>query len=155
MALVHEVLYRSGNLAAIDFPDYADRLVKYLLPSYGAVSDRVRVELRMDPLSVDTDAAIPCGLILTELLTNALKHAFPDGRSGTIVVALDRGQDGDHWLVVRDDGIGIPPELSADNASTLGWRLVRSLTRQVEGTFAITRTNPGTEAALRFSARKV
>lgn len=155
MALVHEELYRSGNLGAISFSDYVSRLLHYVLQSYGGGSPRIRTRLEIREVQLDADSAVPCGLILTELFTNALKHAFPDGRSGTIAVTLQNSDDGCHRLLVSDDGVGIAPGVEIDTAPTLGWRLVRSLTRQLDGTFTIRRTASGTEAALLFPAKTI
>ena len=155
MALVHEELYRSGNLGAIGFSDYVSRLLHYVLQSYGGGSPRIRTRLEIREVQLDADSAVPCGLILTELFTNALKHAFPDGRSGTIAVTLQNSDDGCHRLLVSDDGVGIAPGVEIDTAPTLGWRLVRSLTRQLDGTFTIRRTASGTEAALLFPAKTI
>jgi two-component sensor histidine kinase len=98
-------------------------------------------------MSIDT--AIPCALIVNELVTNSLKHAFPEGRTGYVRVGLESA-DGRFNLSVVDNGAGIPPDVDPATTRTLGLRLVRSLTRQVGGEFSIRRTNPGSEATLSF-----
>jgi len=110
---------------------------------------------------VDADTAMPCGLIFTELLTNAFKHGYRDDRSGTIVVDLRLLPDDSCTLTVTDDGVGVPLGVASassifnasvldSQASTLGLRLVQVLTRQLGGTFLLTRKDPGTEAILEF-----
>jgi PAS domain S-box-containing protein len=155
MAMVHEELYRSGNLAAIDLRDYLERLLRYLLHCYSSASGRIDVRTDMDRLLLDPDRAVPCGLIFTEVLTNTLKHAFPHGRAGTIHVRLHRAANGHHVLTVGDNGIGLAPGLDVERASTLGWRLVQGLSRQLDGAFAIRDADPGTEAVLQFPGRSM
>ena len=150
MALVHETLYGSDNLARIDFADYARILAQDILDSYGhpAVSISLKTELERVILSVDT--ALPCGLILNELISNALKHGFPDRNEGKVKLLLRTGRDGECTLCVEDNGIGIPGSLSIGECKSLGIRLVRSLTRQIGGSFELLRLEPGTSAVLRF-----
>jgi two-component sensor histidine kinase len=150
MAMVHEELYKSDNLAAVSFPDYLRALVTYLLQSYTATSGKLTVEMQLDNLLLDADTAVPTGLIFTELLTNCLKHAFPGDRRGTVSVYLIADADGRHLLRVTDDGVGVAPELDVENAGTLGWRLARALTRQLEGSLMVRGTGSGTEAVLLF-----
>jgi PAS domain S-box-containing protein len=152
MAMVHEKLYRSGNLSAVNCRDYLEALVIYLVQSYSSTSARVRVETNVDELYLDADTAVPCGLILTELLTNSLKHAFPADRSGTIGITL-RNSNGHHILSVSDDGVGLERHEEIESPSTLGLRLVHSLTRQLDGTIAFRATPPGLHAVLQFPSR--
>jgi two-component sensor histidine kinase len=93
--------------------------------------------------------AIPCGLILNELITNAMIHAFPDGRSGELWVTLRRENDDSVLLRVADNGVGLREGLVVESSPTLGLRLIRSLTRQIDGEFELTRSQPGTEARLK------
>ncbi len=131
MAILHEILYESASLAEIDFADYIRRLVEHLVRSYGA-APRIRTEMRLQALRCHRDVALPCGLILNELLSNAFKYAFPGGKSGGIRVVLRRGSGGTVHLMVRDNGVGLPPGLDWKNSPTLGLRLVRTLARQIE-----------------------
>jgi two-component sensor histidine kinase len=96
------------------------------------------------------DAAIPCGLIINELVSNALRHAYPDGRRGTLRVTLSHNGDGTHTLTVGDDGIGLPADIVLPPTSTLGLALVDTLTRQLEGTLSVDRTG-GTSVSVRFA----
>jgi two-component sensor histidine kinase len=131
MAILHEILYESASLAEIDFADYIRRLVEHLVRSYGA-GPRIRTEVRLEALQCHRDVALPCGLIVNELLSNAFKYAFPGGKSGRIRVALRRGSGGRVHLMVRDNGVGLPPELDWKTSPTLGLRLVRTLARQID-----------------------
>ena len=150
MAMVHEELYRSGSLADIDLRQYFERLSAYLSQSYPIASRRVVIDVRnIDAVSLDADTAIPCGLIFTELVTNAFKHGYPTERSGTIAVSV-RLKDGRCTLTVADDGPGIQGEPVSDTSSTLGLRLVHVLARQLGGVFAFAPTEVGTEAVLDF-----
>ena len=107
MALIHEKLYQSGNVSLVDFPQYARSLATTLFRSYRAGEGNVSLEVDFGDVSLGIDAAVPCGLIINELLSNALKHAFPAGRGGKVTLGL-RAQGGMMRLTVKDDGIGFP-----------------------------------------------
>ncbi|HEY6185637.1 MAG TPA: sensor histidine kinase [Terriglobales bacterium] len=151
MALVHESLYGSENLARIDFAEYAQTLAKDIFLSYGSPSVPVRLQSEMEPVIMGADLAVPCGLILHELISNALKHGFPSSAGGEIKVTLRSGSDGKCTLCVEDNGVGIPADLEVSTSKSLGLRLVRSLTQQIRGTFQLVKINPGTSADLRFT----
>lgn len=153
MALVHESLYRSENLAAIDFAAYARDLSDRLMHNYAQPSSGIRLETTLESFPIGIDLAIPCGLILNELITNALTHAFPANARGEVRIGLRRNPDGVCELSVADSGIGVPEDLAIESCSTLGLRLVRSLTRQIGGRFELRRTEPGTEAKLTLEVR--
>jgi two-component sensor histidine kinase len=138
MAILHEILYESSSLAEIDFADYLRRLVEHLVRSYGAAA-RIRTEVRLEPLQCHRDVALPCGLIVNELLSNAFKYAFPGGNTGGIRVVLRRGAQGKVHLLVRDNGVGLPPRLDWETSPTLGLRLVRTLARQIDADVKTTR----------------
>jgi len=135
MALVHESLYSSSTLSRIEMRPYMTRLTEQLAKSY-ATDHRVRVRVEVDELWMMIDRAVPCGLLLNELVTNALKHAFPDGRSGEVVVGLRR-QEGLRVLSVHDSGVGLPSGIDIAHAPSLGLRLVQALTQQLGGRLAI------------------
>ena len=111
MSLIHEELYQASNLARVNFSDYLRRLTGYLANAYG-VGGRVRIHMDVRDVLLGVDTAIPLGLIVNELVSNALKHAFPDGRHGEIALWLTRIEDeaDQHWyeLVVQDNGKGFP-----------------------------------------------
>ncbi len=149
MALVHESLYRSESLAAIDFGRYASELCHRLFQTYGGGSG-IHLRTRLDPVLLSIETAIPCGLILNELITNALTHGFPGGREGEVEVRLEEDRPQTCTLSVSDTGVGIPRGLSAREGDSLGLRLIRSLTRQLQGDFELSRREPGTDARLTF-----
>jgi PAS domain S-box-containing protein len=138
MALIHESLYRTGDLAHFNFARYVDGLCSDLLQSYADGTSHIRLHTELDELTFDVDTAVPCGLILNELLTNALKYAFPDGRSGDISIGL-RGEAGHVTLSVRDTGIGFPADLDFRHTESLGLQLVSMLTEQLGGTMTLSR----------------
>jgi PAS domain S-box-containing protein len=146
MALVHEALYSSENLQAVDFGEYSMKLGKQLLQTYAPDSAHIRLTTDVQSVRLDIARAVPCGLILNELMTNALKHAFPAGRAGQICMNLSRKAHGACVLEISDDGVGLAPG-SVDGTS-LGLRIVRLLARQLNGEFAIESTDHGTRACL-------
>jgi PAS domain S-box-containing protein len=134
MALIHEQLYGSENLARLNFADYVGDLVHHLeMACQTATDNAVELYVNIAPVSLNLETATPCGLILNELITNAFKHAFIDGRSGKISITLTR-HDHELHLVVQDNGMGFPPYLDWQNSPTLGLRLVRILARQLDAT---------------------
>ncbi|PKL69945.1 MAG: hypothetical protein CVV30_00800 [Methanomicrobiales archaeon HGW-Methanomicrobiales-1] len=142
MSLVHEKLYRSDSLSRIDFADYTRFLATQLFSYYGMDTQRVQLDMSMGKIMVDINAAVPLGLLMNELVSNALKHAFPDERKGTI--RISGGDTGDLiTLAVQDDGIGMPADLDWKNTTSLGMRLVTSLVDQVDGTITLD-SNEGT-----------
>jgi PAS domain S-box-containing protein len=151
MALLHESLYQSDNLSRVDFPAYVRQLAAYLFQSYGVRGEHVRLRTELEQLSLTMDAAVPCALIINELLSNALKYAFPEGRSGEVRIVLHGHGPGRARLVVADDGVGIRKDLDWTRARTLGLRLVRTLAQQLDGQLEI-ESKAGTEVRLTFAA---
>jgi PAS domain S-box-containing protein len=151
MALIHEQLYRSGDLARIDFRDYVDGLTRKVLASAGEVGRPVKLTLDVEPVPLDLDVAIACGLVLNELLSNALKHAFPHGRSGTISVGFHCAE-GHATLVVADNGIGLQePRADREHPGSLGQRLVTALVRQLRGTSSVATSSVEGDGGTRFT----
>jgi PAS domain S-box-containing protein len=150
MALVHQKLYQSESLAFIDFREYIEDLANYLYA--GTVKDRDLICLKVDAgdVSLGVDEAIPCGLIVNELLSNSLKHAFPDGREGEISIRCRAGEDGWITLTVSDNGVGMPTGLDFRNTETLGLQLVTMLVKQLRGRITIDSEPGGTAAKLAF-----
>ncbi len=133
MALIHEKLYQSESLASINFKDYIETLVHTLFRAYRTSTDRIDLNLEVEDVSLDVDTAIPCGLIINELVSNALEHAFPGGREGEITIAL-HPVNGVIELVVSDNGVGLPEDFDFQTTETLGLHLVRLLAEnQLEG----------------------
>ena len=123
MALVHEMLYQSIEVSAIDFGEYAQVLATELFAAVRP-GDGVRLRTDVDRLNLELDVAVPCGLILNELISNALKHAFPGDRAGDVVVTIGRAEDGSGLIQVADDGVGLPERLPTGPSDSLGIRLV-------------------------------
>ena len=149
MALVHEELYRSIDLSSINFGAYLQRLVGDLHSAYD-YAGLVRLKVNVQPVSLPIEAAVTCGLLVNELVTNAFKHAFPNGRRGWITVSFQQEQDS---LVLRvgDDGVGIPAAIQLEKTDSLGIKLIMLLASQLEGTLDLERS-PGTRFTLRFPA---
>ena len=150
MALVHESLYRSENLARVEFAEYARTLASDILGSYRNPAASVRLKVELDPVVMSVDQAMPCGLILNELISNSFKHGFPDGTGGEIKVTLHSTSAGACILSVEDSGVGLPFDFDMNNTKSLGLKLVRSLTRQVRGAFELARIGSRTSAQLQF-----
>ena len=149
MALIHEKLYQSQDLARVDINEYVESLSAMLFRSYGTNSGDVKLELRIDPVQLNIDIAVPVGLLLNELVSNSLKHAFPDSRPGTITVEFRSHPKTGFNLSFHDDGVGFPEKFDLDKSTSLGLRLVKILTSQIGGTLTL-RRNGGTEFSVRF-----
>jgi two-component sensor histidine kinase len=150
MALVHEKLYQTQDLIRVDFAEYVKSLADYLLRAYGVSPGRVRLAIDVVDVFLNIDTAIPCGLIINELVSNSLKHAFPDGRAGEIRIGLDAA-DGSHYtLLVADDGIGFPEHLNFRETGSLGLQLVNSLVDQLGGNIDLERCD-GTKFLVVFA----
>ena len=153
MGLIHQKLYQSADIASIPFLDYVQSLIEFLKESYGVDPDRVHIGIEVQPpdLSLDIDTGIPCGLIISELVTNALKYAFRGRAGGTIRIRIAR--DGEWYtLSVSDDGVGLPADFDPANVRTLGMTLVTGLVGQLDGTLGIGK-GPGTTVNIRFSPK--
>jgi PAS domain S-box-containing protein len=148
MALVHEMLYQSGNFAEVDFAAYVGSLASQLLDTYNASKENIRLKLDLESVKLPLDLAVPCGLVLNEAMTNALKHAFRAGRNGEISLNLKRTEGNKVVLSVADNGVGVPENLKIESLSSLGLRLIASLARQIDGCFELVPAHPGTEARL-------
>ncbi len=142
MALLHEMLYQSENLAGIDFGGYLDRLCAQLFSAFGSPAPRIKLQARAAGLRLGLDQAVPCCLIINELVSNALKYAFPEGRSGRITVALEPAGSRQLRLTVGDDGAGLPAALDLPQAKSLGLPLVAALATQLKGRLEVVR-QPG------------
>jgi two-component sensor histidine kinase len=149
MAMIHEKLYKSRNFSEINFADYIRSLVSDLFYSYGVDSNRVKTVILLDELMMGLETAIPCGLIISELVTNTLKYAFPHQKNGEFRIELHLDSDGLYNLIISDNGVGMPENVNFDETETLGLQLVNSLVNQLEGTIELTRNN-GTQFKIKF-----
>jgi len=151
MALLHECLYQSENLSQVNFPDYIRELAAHLFHSYGIAPERIHLRTNLDRLALNLDAAVPCGLIVNELVSNSLKYAFPDGREGEIRIELRELKNGVTQLIVADDGVGLRSDLDWATTKSLGLRLVRTLAQQLGAKVEVT-SQAGTEVQVTFAA---
>ncbi len=156
MALVHETIYQSEDMARVDFVEYARGLLRFIWQANVTDAERVRLLLDLQPLLLTVEAALPCGLILHELATNALKHAFCGRNDGAVTVALHTHADGRSCMIVSDNGIGLPADLDWQLSQTLGLQLVNLLTRQLGGTIEVeVRKGEGTEFRITFGRERM
>ena len=153
MALVHEKLYQSADMARVEFAEYAQSLLAYLWRAHGTAAPGLRLALDLEPVPLSVNAAVPCGLILNELVSNALKHAFRDRASGEVCVSLRGGPQGLVCLRVRDNGTGLPAGFDWRQADSLGLRLVQMLAGQLHATVDVS-SKEGTEFAVTFDGPK-
>jgi PAS domain S-box-containing protein len=154
MALVHEKLYQSDSLAAVDFGEYADELLDYLWRSHHDSGLAIRLNRDLQPVTLSVEQAVPCGLILNELVSNGFKHAFRGRAGGEIATALRKDATGRVILQVRDNGVGLPPGLDWRQADSMGLRLIRLLAGQLNATVTV-RQEAGTEFEVGFQTGSV
>lgn len=149
MALVHERLYQSTNLSRIEFAEYLRSLVVHLFHSLLPDTSRIGLVLDVEPLELDISIAIPCGLIVNEMVSNALKHAFPEPRRGEVTVSFHRRPDETLRLSVQDNGEGLPPDFDIRRCETLGMQIISTLVSQIDGRLDIGR-GPGASFSVEF-----
>ena len=152
MAMIHEKLYQSEDLTQINFADYIQSLVSNLLYSYNIKSGHIKPVLEVDDVNLNIETAVPCGLIISELVSNSLKYAFPDGMKGEIFVSLKLVEEM-YELIISDNGIGLPDNLDLKHIESLGLLLVTSLTEQIDGEITI-KSIKGAEFKIRFKELK-
>lgn len=148
MAIIHEKLYKSRSMSKIDFEEYITDLTDSIFYSYHVNPSKVVLVKDIDRIFFDVDTAIPCGLIINELITNCVKHAFPGDIKGTITIELLRVGE-DYLLNVADNGAGFPEEIDFQNTESLGLQLVNNLVNQLDGTIELDRSN-GTRFKILF-----
>ena len=154
MALIHEHLYRSEDLTQVDLAAYLKQLCEQLFRALGSNSGAIRLHLDLAPVQLGIDQTIPCGLLVNELFSNALKHGFPNGRAGEVRVELQPLADGPGWrLRVADDGVGLPAGFDLKHLTTLGLQLIGDLSRQIGGRLEIG-PGPGAVFEIVFQASK-
>lgn len=138
MSLIHEQIYQSDSLADLDFGEYVALLSERLFSTYCVDPSRIQLKLSVEPILLTMHQAIPCGLVLNELISNSLKHGFPDGRSGAISITLRMLENRRAELSVLDTGIGLPPDFRWENSASLGMQVVATLIRQLRGDLTVT-----------------
>lgn len=153
MALIHENLYKASDLGNINFAQYIRTLTKHLFYSYNVNVDVVQLKTDIEDVFLDVQLGIPCGLIVNELVSNTLKHAFPAERHGEVCISLFHGDDNQYTLIVKDNGKGFPNNLDFRKTKSLGMQLVTMLVDQLEGTIEMKRVE-GTEFVISFPEKK-
>jgi len=148
MALIHEKLYQSEDISLIDFSDYIESLAGRLLEVYGVAGMGIELHITAENIFLSIDSAIPCGLIINELVSNSVKHAFPEGRLGAVAIDMNR-QDGNYVLMVTDNGVGFPENIDFRNTESLGLQIVQTLTSQLGGKIEL-ESNGGTRFKIIF-----
>jgi two-component sensor histidine kinase/DNA-binding NarL/FixJ family response regulator len=149
MALVHEKLYLTTDVANIDFTIYLESLTEHLCNSYLIDPEQVSLVIDVENVKLSIDKAIPCGLIINELVSNSLKYAFPQGRQGIVAIRLHEDEKGNLILSVTDDGVGLPAGMDFSSTGSMGLQLVNLLTRQLRGEISLS-NEKGTAFTIRF-----
>ncbi len=149
MALIHEKLYQSRDYSRVEFADYVRKTITHLFALYEIPADSISYKVEAEDVYLDIGRAIPCGLIINELVTNSLKHAFPGKRKGEIIVRISKQDDARYRLTVKDTGVGLPEDFDPDKQKTLGFQIIRDLVRQLEGSMRV-KKEPGTEIIIQF-----
>lgn len=152
MARIHEQLYRSKELSKIDFKEYITGIINELFTSYSyrTTSGKIRLNIDIEDISIRVCTAIYCGLIINELFTNVLKHAFPQDKTGEIRIRITAAIDGGFEIMVSDNGIGIPKEIDLRDVKSIGLQMVNALvTKQLGGSIELNRTK-GTEFCIKL-----
>jgi len=152
IATIHELLYQSDDIASIELDKYIHNLVDELFNSYEALSNDISLDINVEKISLDLDKAIPCGLIINEITSNCLKHAFPAGKKGEIVISVHSGKKRNIELIVSDNGIGLPKDIDIQNPKTLGLELISTLTEQLGGKLEVD-IKSGTKFKLTFKIK--
>ncbi|MBN2545075.1 MAG: sensor histidine kinase [Spirochaetes bacterium] len=137
MAIIHEQLYKSDNLSVIDFPKYVEALTQDLLSTYSDMCRNIRLITNISVKTLRIENVVPCGLIINELITNSIKHAFPDGKKGEISISMKHENNSRIIMIVSDNGTGFDQEKNKNSSSSIGLMLVKELVRQLDGTMNI------------------
>jgi two-component sensor histidine kinase len=153
MALIHQKLYQSQGVARINMQEYIEEVVAYLHESY-CLDQLVRFQLEVEPIELDVTQAVPLGLIINEVITNAFKYAFPDGRPGTVCLLLQRLEEATYQLTIADDGIGLPANYDPSQSHSLGMTLLHGFSGQLSGELTIT-SSPGLTINLVFEEEQL
>lgn len=153
MALIHEQLYQSTDLAQINFGEYIHRLVENLFLSCNEIRGDIQSVLNVEPIFLNLETAVPCGLLINEIITNTFKHAFPNGQSGQICISLYQDSQQTLHLTIQDNGVGIPVNINWQDSPSLGLKLVRILSKQIRAEIKLDSSN-GTTFYLTFNQLK-
>ncbi|MGD1704324.1 PAS domain S-box protein [Dapis sp. BLCC M229] len=152
MALIHEKLYNSKNLAEVNFTEYLETLAQQLYYSFNIATDRIQLNLELEPVSLNIETATPCGLIVSELIANVFEHAFPDNRKGELYLSLKNEQDR-VILTIQDNGVGLPSDFDISQTESMGLQLIDMLSQQIKADLEVI-TDNGTTFNLIFAELK-
>ena len=153
IAILHEKLYQSDDLAKIKFDEYVKILAEDLLYLYELDEGNIKMIIDIEDVSLNIETAIPCGLIIDEIVANSLKYAFPNEREGIIKIELHSDDYNQFNLMIRDNGVGMPQEFDPEKADTFGMQLIKYLTKQLKATIELDKNN-GTKYNLKFNELK-
>ncbi|MCD6185627.1 MAG: hypothetical protein J7K84_07550 [Deltaproteobacteria bacterium] len=151
MAIVHEYLYKDRDLASINLKDYIIELSASLMRSYSINPCKIELKINAEDLYIGINKAVPCGLIINELISNALKYAFPDDIKGQISINIGKYDNGKFFLNIQDNGIGMSKDFNLQNAASLGLGIVVILVEQIDGTLKINSGGKGTNFIIKFA----
>jgi len=152
MALIHEKLFQSESIAQINFKEYIEGIISNIFESY-CIKSNIKIDINVENIPINIDYAVPCGLIINELVTNSLKYAFPDERNGKIQISVKSNDNKMIHLSISDDGIGIPKDMDIRKTKSLGLHLVTALAEsQLHGKIILNREN-GTQFQIGFGAK--
>ena len=149
MSFIHESLYRTKDFNSIDFSEYIERLANNMVYSYQYSQNRIGLKLDIEEVFLSLDISIPCGLIINELLSNALKYAFPENQKGEIYISVKELNDSKIQIKVEDNGVGFPEDLDINKVESLGMLLVNTLVEQIDGDIEII-SKEGTKYLITF-----
>jgi two-component sensor histidine kinase len=149
MSIIHQKFYQSENLSNVNFEDYPKSLINYLSTIYSNKNFNINFKVRVDNVALDMDTCVPCGLLINEIITNSIKHAF-DEKGGEVYVELKKHGNDKFYLIVSDNGRGLDFDFHEYKGDTLGLQLIRSLVNQLDGTLKIDNTN-GTKYEIDFT----
>ncbi|MDJ1505922.1 histidine kinase dimerization/phosphoacceptor domain -containing protein [Xanthocytophaga agilis] len=153
ISLIHQKLYQSESVAAIDMPVYIQELVEYLRDIF-STGQRIRFDIQIDPIRLDVSYAVPLGLILNEVITNSIKYAFPGTREGLITISFKQTHGNQYILAVMDNGVGLPANFDSNTTDSLGVSLIRGLSEDIDGKVCI-ESNHGTTVLVDFVYQKI
>jgi PAS domain S-box-containing protein len=148
MALIHELLYQSSDLKRINFGSYINKLTNELFSVYVTDPNKIKLNMDINDIMLDINTAIPLGLIVNELVSNSMKHAFPNNKQGKIDIKFNL-DNGDYTMIISDNGVGFPQDYNIQNSDSLGLKIVNSLTEQIDGEITIETSN-GTKFIIKF-----
>lgn len=152
MALIHELIYGTENFVYLNIPEYLSKLIESIRVTYSVHSEQVEINLEADKLNLGMDLILPVGLIINELLTNSLKHSFPNGRNGIINISLKNTGRKNFSIILSDNGIGFPPDFEMKSKNTLGVFLVKTLVKQLNGEIDFITQSEGVKIVINFKS---